>query len=74
MEGITDKMWLRPLLQIHDELVFALPADKVEEAVRFVRSCMEEVPYPAFDVPIVAEASVGERFGMMKDLEDSKLP
>ena len=70
VEGITDKMWLRPLLQIHDELVFALPADKVEEAVRFVRLCMEEVPYPAFDVPIVAEASVGERFGMMKELED----
>lgn len=63
-------MWLRPLLQIHDELVFELPAEKLPEAVRFVKKCMEQQPYPEFDVPIAAEASAGPRFGEMKELEE----
>ena len=70
VEGLPERMWLRPLLQIHDELVFELPADKVEEAMLFVKSCMEQQPYPEFDVPIVAEAEVGSRFGKMKEWED----
>ena len=70
VEGLPERMWLRPLLQIHDELVFELPEDKVEEAMLFVKSCMEQQPYPEFDVPIVAEAEVGSRFGKMKEWED----
>lgn len=70
IEGISKRMWLRPLLQIHDELVFELPADRLDEAVAFVKECMEQQPYPEFDVPIVAEASVGPRFGKMEELED----
>ena len=41
---LPDYPWLRPLLQIHDELVFELPADKVEEATALIRSCMEAQP------------------------------
>lgn len=70
IEGMPDRPWLRPLLQIHDELVFEVPEDKLDEAVRFVRECMEQQPYPEFDVPIVAEASAGPRFGKMAELED----
>ena len=36
---LPDYPWLRPLLQIQDELVFELPADKVEEAAGLIRSC-----------------------------------
>lgn len=67
--GLPERPWLRPLLQIHDELVFELPEDRVLEAVSFIRACMEEQPFPEFDVPIVAEAAVGLRFGEMKELE-----
>ena len=70
VEGLPERMWLKPLLQIHDELVFELPVDKVEEAMLFVKSCMEQQPYPEFDVPIVAEAEVGSRFGKMKEWEE----
>ena len=38
-------MWLRPLLQIHDELVFEVPESKVNEAVAFVKECMETEPF-----------------------------
>ena len=69
--GISERMWLRPFLQIHDELVFELPADRLGEAIRFVKECMEQQPYPEFDVPIVAEASAGPRFGKMEELEDT---
>jgi len=68
--GLPDRLWLRPLLQIHDELVFELPEDKVPEAVAFIKACMDEQPFLEFDVPIVAEAAVGISFGKMKELED----
>ncbi len=61
--------WLRPLLQIHDELVFELPADKVEEAAALIRDCMEAQPFPEFDVPIVAEAAAGPSFGELAEME-----
>jgi DNA polymerase-1 len=69
LDGLPERPWLRPLLQIHDELVFELPEDRVREAVAFVKTCMEQQPFPEFDVPIVAEAAVGSRFGELKELE-----
>jgi DNA polymerase-1 len=65
--GLPDRPWLRPLLQIHDELVFELPTDCISEAVTFIKACMEEQPFKAFDVPIIADAAVGARFGEMKE-------
>jgi DNA polymerase-1 len=57
-------------LQIHDELVFVIPKEKLEEAVTFVRSCMEEKPFAEFDIPLIAEAAVGLDFGEMKELDN----
>ena len=70
ISGLPERLWLKPLLQIHDELVFELPEDKVDEAVVFIKECMETQPFPEFDVPIVAEASIGRNFGEMKEMED----
>ncbi len=70
VEGISERKWLKPLLQIHDELVFELPKERLEEAMIFVKECMEKQPYAEFDVPIVAEAAVGFRFGDMTEWED----
>lgn len=67
--GLPERMWLQPLLQIHDELVFELPEGKVGEAVSFIKACMEERPFEECDVPIVAEAAAGARFGELKELE-----
>ncbi|TJX66938.1 bifunctional 3'-5' exonuclease/DNA polymerase [Soehngenia saccharolytica] len=70
ISGLPERLWLKPILQIHDELVFELPEDKVDEAVAFIKKCMETQPFPEFDVPIVAEASIGRNFGEMKEMED----
>lgn len=67
--GLPERPWLKPLLQIHDELVFELPEERVPEAIAFIKTQMEQQPFPEFDVPIVAEASVGRRFGEMTELE-----
>lgn len=70
MCGLPERDWLKPILQIHDELTFIIPKDKLTEAIRFIKKCMEEQPFPEFDLPLVAEASAGETFGTMEELED----
>lgn len=70
LKGLPGREWLRPILQIHDELTFIIPEDKLIEAVSFIRTCMEEKPFPEFDLPLIAEASAGPTFGMMEELED----
>nr|DAL77404.1 MAG TPA: DNA POLYMERASE [Caudoviricetes sp.] len=70
LAGLPEREWLKPILQIHDELTFIIPADRLTEAVAFIRECMEEQPFPEFDLPLVAEASAGPTFGQMEELED----
>lgn len=71
LAGLPERPWLLPLLQIHDELVFEVPEGKVPEAVAFIKACMEAKPFPDFDLPIIAEASVGDRFGNMVEISDA---
>ena len=44
--------------------------EKLNEAVGFIRECMEKKPFPEFDLPLVAEASAGENFGNLEELEE----
>lgn len=57
------------MLQIHDELIFELPEEKLDEAIEFVKECMETQPFEDFDIPLVAEAAVGTIFGSLKEME-----
>lgn len=70
LRGLPERPWLKPILQIHDELTFIIPEDRLTEAVAFIRVCMEEQPFPEFDLPLIAEASAGPSFGAMEELED----
>lgn len=70
LAGLPEREWLKPILQIHDELTFIIPEDRLKEAVAFIRACMEEKPFPEFDLPLIAEASAGPTFGMIEELED----
>lgn len=67
--GLPERPWLKPLLQIHDELVFELPAERLAEAVSYIKECMDAPPFPQMDVPIVAEAAYGSDFGHMAEME-----
>ena len=66
--GLPKRLWIRPLLQVHDEIVVELPIKKVSETVEFLKSCMETQPFPEFDVSITAEASTGKRYGAMEEI------
>lgn len=70
LTGLPSRPWLRPILQIHDELVFIVPDDRVTEAVCFIKQCMEQQPFREFDIPLIAEAAVGPDFGHLKDINN----
>lgn len=70
LAGLPERPWLKPILQIHDELTFIIPEDKLGDAVSYIKSCMEPQPFPEFDLPLVAEASAGRTFGTLEELED----
>jgi DNA polymerase-1 len=61
-EGLGD---VRMLLQVHDELVFEVPEDKVEPARTVVRRVMESATEPAFrlSVPLGVEIGTGPNWG-----------
>ena len=73
VRGLPERTWLCPILQIHDELVFLLPENRLKEAVIFIKNCMETRPFDVFSVPIIAEASSGKRFGELHELEVTEL-
>ena len=57
IEGLPAKM----LLQVHDELLFEVPKDDVEETIAVVREVMEQASMPVvkLDVPLTVDAGQG---------------
>lgn len=73
-EMIADKGWkgkVNLVLQIHDELVYEVKEDVVDEAAREIRAVMEGVaPEEALaGVPILAEEKVGNDWGEMQKID-----
>lgn len=66
---LKDKPYIRPILQIHDELLFEVDDGHEDEAIRIIRTAMERQPFPEFDIPIVAEGEHGTCFGKLTELE-----
>lgn len=64
--AIKDKPYIRPILTVHDSLVFLVKEGHEDEAAEIVKRCMEEKPpLENFD-PLVAEVSTGRHYGEMK--------
>ena len=51
----------RMLLQVHDELIFEVPENELEEVTTLIKNGMESVV--SFDIPFVAEVGVGDNWG-----------
>lgn len=68
LAGLDKYPYIRPLLTIHDEILFEVPVDKVSEACGFITSCMESQPFAEFDVPLKAESATGYTFGRLEEL------
>ena len=72
-KAMAEKGWhekVRLILQVHDELVYEVEEKIADEAAKLIRHTMETVvPSSKLSgVPIVAEASIGKNWGMMKKL------
>lgn len=70
---IKEKKWqtdVRLVLQVHDEIVYEVRDDLVEEAGKEIKKIMEAVIPAAqtLGVPIASEAAFGKNWGEMKDL------
>jgi uracil-DNA glycosylase family 4 len=64
----TDRHWLAPVAQIHDDLTFIVPKRKVDEAIPIIVKTMCKVPFEcAHVVPITAEVSIGKDWASMKE-------
>jgi len=59
-----DHLPARMLLQIHDELIFEVPKESIEETTNAVRKVMETAHKPAvhLDVPIIVDAGTGKNW------------
>ncbi len=53
---------IRMVMQVHDELVLEVPADKVPEAATEVRSIMAEADGDRLGVPLEVEVGVGDNW------------
>ena len=58
------KLSARMLLQVHDELVFEVPENEIEETGAVVKRVMETATYPALElgVPLTVDVGTGENW------------
>ena len=66
VKTLADKPHIRPVMTVHDSLVFEVRADHVDEAAALVKGCMEALPPLENFMPLVAEVAVGERYGELE--------
>ena len=66
MEGELDKAKLsaQMLLQVHDELIFEVPEDEVENTIAIVKAVMQDAPHPAvaLHVPLQVDARAADNW------------
>ncbi len=65
VQTLKDKPYIQPILTVHDSIVFLVREDKTDEAAELVKTCMETPPPLPNFMPLVAEVSVGRRYGEM---------
>ena len=66
VKTLADKPHIRPVMTVHDSLVFEVRADHVDEVAALVKGCMEALPPLENFMPLVAEVAVGERYGELE--------
>lgn len=65
--GLKTKM----ILQVHDELIFEVPLEEIDQATRLVKSLMESA-FP-LSVPLVTEAKIGNNWGELTVIDPDVL-
>jgi DNA polymerase I len=58
----NSKLQSKMILQVHDELVFDVVKDEVDEMKALILDCMQTAMILPNNVPIVAEVGMGENW------------
>ena len=58
------------MIQIHDELVFEVPKDRMQEFLAKMKKVLEEPPISGFKVPIIVEPKRGLTFGALVEVKN----
>jgi len=66
----TDAWYLHPIMNIHDDLTFAIPDDPqiLEEAIEIIYRVMLNPGYDFINVPMSVECSIGDNWLEMKEI------
>jgi DNA polymerase I - 3'-5' exonuclease and polymerase domains len=64
--GLAARPFIWPLLTVHDEIVFEVESDQLDAAIPWIVAVMAARPFPAFDVPLAVEVTVGQRYGSLE--------
>lgn len=64
----TQRPWLTTVIQVHDDLTFYVPKEKVNEGVREIATSMTSVPFDWINVPLQVEVSVGPNWYEQKEI------
>lgn len=59
---------LQPILNVHDDLTYIIPEDKVEEYTEKLVAEMIRITFPFINVPLVAEVSIGQNLFEMEEI------
>ncbi|OFV72052.1 DNA polymerase [Acetobacterium wieringae] len=63
--GLGERPYIKPLLTVHDEIVFEVETPRLAEAIAWITEVMTAMPFPGFDVPLAVEVTVGQRYGSL---------
>jgi uracil-DNA glycosylase family 4 len=58
----TGKHYYQPILNVHDDLTFLIPENRVEKAIPRIAKMMVSLPYDWVNVPIEVEAAKGRNW------------
>lgn len=64
----TGEWHIHPVLNIHDDLSFIVPRNRIDDAVEIITEVMLTPPYKFINVPLSVEASYGQNWYEMKTI------
>ena len=66
VKELRNRKDIHPCLTVHDSLVFIVKDDQVDKAMTLIKKCMETPPPLPNFMPLVAEVSVGKKYGELE--------
>ena len=63
--GLSQRPFIKPLLTVHDEIVFEVETAQLTAAIPWIVAVMAAPPFAGFDVPLAVAVSVGQRYGSL---------